>query len=231
MQPPPSDSSPVREPLPDQMLVNAVIGGEPERFAELISRYNQRLYRVGWSYLRDHALIEDAMQNAYIKAFRALAKFQRNSSFGTWLTRIMINECLMALRQKKSRPEELFEPALLERSSPADTAASSPESANTSEMKTLLEKAVASLPPIYRSVFLLREVEHLSTAQTASCLRISRVSAKVRLHRAKALVKEKLLAESATAELFAYEAPLCNALTARVMVAIRALPPELSPSR
>lgn len=220
----PAGSQPQEEEVSDETLVEQVIAGEMERYALLITRYNQRLYRVGWSYLRDHALIEEMMQNAYIKAFRSLGKFQRSARFGTWLTRIMINECLMALRQRKSRKEDTLEPSAIERSSPLDTAPTASERLKSSEMKTLLERAVALLPPIYRSIFVLRELEHLSNAEAAACLRISSVSAKVRLHRAKNLVKENLLAESATAELFAYQAPLCNAMTARVMNTIRGLP-------
>lgn len=219
-----ASSQPQAEEVSDGTLVEQVLAGETERYALLISRYNQRLYRVGWSYLRDHALIEEMMQNAYLKAFQSLAKFRGSAGFGTWLTRIMINECLMALRQRKSRREDALEPAALERSSVVDTTPTAAERLKRSEMKTLLERAVALLPPIYRSVFVLRELEHLSNAEAAACLRISSVSAKVRLHRAKHLVKENLLAESATAELFAYQAPLCNAMTARVMATIRTLP-------
>lgn len=204
------------EMLTDEELVDRVLAGEKEQFATLVSRYNQRLYRLGWGYLHEHSSIEDMMQNAYVKAFFALPKFRRGSGFGTWLTRIMINECLMALRQRKSRREDQTEPAIFERSL-VSTTSTGTQRITLDEMKALLEQAVSGLPASYRSIFLLREIEQLSTAEAAACLGISTVSAKVRLHRAKSLLKSKLLESTATAEIFAYQAPLCNALTARVM--------------
>ncbi len=208
----------------DEAIVLAVLDGERERFGELVTRHNQRLYRVGWAYLRQHAPVEDAMQNTYLKAFVSLGKFSRRSGFATWLTRIMINECLMILRQRRSRREDSTEPETLDRSAWTDTPVAA--TLNLDDMKAILEQAIGQLPAAYRAVFMLRDVQQLSTAETASCLGISTVAAKVKLHRARAMIKEALLRNSVTNELFAYNAPYCQALTLRVMKRIRELPIE-----
>src|SRR3954468_10796852 len=91
--------------ISDLDAVNGVISGQREMFEVIVRRYNSQLYRVGMAYLRDHARAEEAMQNAYINAFVHLARFKQGSAFGTWLTRIMINECLMLLRRHKRESE------------------------------------------------------------------------------------------------------------------------------
>lgn len=215
-------SAPVQEPdlePSDTAIIERVLAGSSQDFALLVGRYNQRLYRVGRAYLRNHDSVEDAMQNAYIKAYRNLSRFQRGSTFSTWLTRIMINECLMALRKQRSRREERIEAETLERI-PASQDSTAADVSRLHEMKAILEKAVADLPLAYRTVYLLRDIQQLSTAETAKCLGVSVVAAKVKLHRARALIKEKLLATAAGTELFAYDLRYCNALTRRVMAVI-----------
>ena len=87
--------------MTDAEAVREVVDGNREMFEVIVRRYNQRLYRIGMGYLQDHAETEDAMQNAYVKAFLHLGRFRGNAAFATWLTRIMINECLMVLRSRK----------------------------------------------------------------------------------------------------------------------------------
>src|SRR3954462_862814 len=87
--------------ITDLEAVSGVVGGQREMFEVIVRRYNPQLYRVGMAYLRNHAQTEDAMQNAYLKAFLNLSRFAHDSAFSTWLTRIMINECLMLLRRGK----------------------------------------------------------------------------------------------------------------------------------
>jgi RNA polymerase sigma factor (sigma-70 family) len=173
------------------------------------------------SYLRQPEQVEDAMQNTYLKAFLHLRAFQGGASFSTWLTRIMINECLMLIRrQKKARmifAEEEMEPA-----TPNVHHHHAAAHTHLNEMKVLLEHSVARLPERQRVVYMLREIQHLSTEETAGCLGISCESVKVRLHRARALLKEDLLGSAAGVELFPYHASRCRGLTARVMTAILA---------
>ncbi|MBI2496868.1 MAG: sigma-70 family RNA polymerase sigma factor [Opitutae bacterium] len=191
--------------------------GNREMFEVLVRRYNRQLFRIGLSYLRQHEQTEDAMQNTYLKAFVHLGSFQRTASFSTWLTRIMINECLMTLRRRRSAREE----ALLEDARIQDTAA--PQGAarlNLKEMKILLENAISALPRNLRTVYVLREVQHLTTEEAAACLGVSPGSIKVTLHRARERLKSTLLASAAGLELFPYHAEFCDPLTARVMGAI-----------
>ncbi len=194
--------------------------GHREMFEVIVRRYNQPLYRIGLAYLRDHALTEDAMQNAYLKAFLNLQKFQRGAAFSTWLTRIMINECLMLLRRAKHTPEQIGD-TLTEDELPAPaSAAVAADHLQRHEMKVLLEQAITSLPRNYRAVYMLREVQQLSTAETAECLKLSAANVKVLLHRAREQLKSELLKSAAGVELFTYTAPLCDPMTTRVMRAV-----------
>lgn len=216
MPPAPSSDSPAPDTeLSDAGVVERVLAGDTQSYGLLIARYNQRLYRVGRAYLRDHDGVEDAMQNTYVKAYRNLNQFRHGSMFSTWLTRVMINECLMTLRKARARREDQVEQEKFDRLPSLSPTGS--ETSQLSEMKALLEAAIAELPLAYRAVYLLRDVQHLTTSDTARCLGISLVSAKVRLHRARALLKEKLMATAAGSEVFAYDARYCAAMTERVM--------------
>jgi RNA polymerase sigma factor (sigma-70 family) len=206
--------------ISDLDAIAAVARGQREMFEVIVRRYNPQLYRVGMAYLRDHAQAEDAMQNAYLKAFLHLDRFKRDAAFSTWLTRIMINECLMLLRGSKRATQHTADLRLVddEHSTPAEAA----RNMNLQEKKTVLEAAIANLPRNYRAVYLLREVQQLSTAETAGCLKISVDSVKVLLHRARERLKTELLKSAAGVELFAYPATYCDPLTTRVMSAIAA---------
>ena len=214
---------PAQLPAPgDREAIGEVIRGNREMFEVLVRRYNQLLFRVGISYLKKPELVEDAMQNAYLKAFTHLNRYQGGAAFPTWLTRIMINECLMLLRRRRTAREETWEHDAL-----ASVAETTPPRAEADlslkEMKALLEQAIGALPPKYRTVYVLREVQQLTTAETAASLGVSAESVKVSLHRAREMLRTRLLASAAGIELFAYEAPRCNRMTARVMAAVLAV--------
>ena len=220
-----ADSSDSVSPLPlpdmtDGEAVTAVIEGNRASFELIVRRYNPRLYRVGMAYLRNHAQTEDAMQNAYLKAFLNLNRFQGTAAFATWLTRIMINECLMMLRRQKQFATDPLADGGAAIESFADPAA---EILQAQEMKSLLEQAIHALPRTHRAVYLLREVQHLTTAETAQCLGLTRENVKVCLHRAREGLKTELLKSSAGLELFAYPARYCDPLTSKVMQAVLAL--------
>jgi RNA polymerase sigma-70 factor (ECF subfamily) len=213
--------------LTDSEAVHAVLGGKREMFEIIVRRYNAQLYRVGMAYLRNHPQTEDAMQNAYVKAFTNLHRFKGTAAFSTWLTRIMINECLMTLRaQKRFRSESIDEPHRPEHLELLAPAAADPIHAQ--EMKALLEQSIAVLPRMHRAVYLLREIQHLSTAETAECLGLSRENVKVCLHRARDGLKAELLNSSAGLEVFNYPAAFCDPMTARVMRAILTAPSPAS---
>ena len=219
------------QPFPeatDLDAVNEVIRGNREMFEVIVRRYNTRLYRVGMAYLRDHAQTEDAMQNAYLKAFLNLNRFRGGSAFATWLTRIMINECLMMLRSRKRFVMENIDDGdvRIDHESFATPAA---DPVHAQEIKAVLEAAVQTLPRAHRAVYLLREMQHLSTAETAQCLGISRENVKVSLHRAREGLKVQLMNSTAGVELFSYPASYCDPMTAKVMQMIRELPSSSAP--
>ncbi len=208
--------------IPDNAAVRAVVQGNKEMFRVIVRRYNPQLYRVGMAYLRNHAQTEDAMQNAYLKAFTNLRRFRGTAAFATWLTRIMINECLMMLRRERRFTVEPVSDcaARIDRETAAP---SEPDPLQAAEMKALLEQAIQTLPRAHRAVYLLREVQHLSTAETAACLGLSAANVKVSLHRAREGLKARLLQTAAGIELFDYPAQRCDPMTAKVMAAIGAL--------
>lgn len=206
--------------LPDAEAVRGIIAGNREMFEIIVRRYNTQLYRVGMAYLRDHAQTEDAMQEAYLKAFLKLDRFQGNAAFSTWLTRIMINECLMILRRKKRFTTETIEDMEMHPDYP-NSATTSPDTLAQQETKAVLERAIQALPRSHRAVYLMREVQQLSTAETARCLGMSLANVKVSLHRAREGLKAQLLKSAAGIELFSYEATYCDPMTTRVMIAIR----------
>lgn len=206
--------------ISDLAAVDEVCRGNREMFEVLVRRHNQQLFRIGIAYLRDHAQAEDAMQNTYLKAFINLGRFERTASFSTWITRIMINECLMSLRRRKRVAEKSLE---LLADAEQSAAPQGEAHLNLKEMKTLLEKAIGRLPCKFRAIYMLREVQQMTTAEAAACLGISQESAKVTLHRARERLKLELMKSAAGLELFPYTARYCDPFTARVMAGVLAV--------
>lgn len=208
--------------LTDLEAVKGVVRGNREMFEIIVRRYNSRLYRVGMAYLRNHAQAEDAMQNTYLKAFLNLGHFEGAAAFSTWLTRIMINECLMLIRHQKISSLEMIDPDRLA-SGQESFAPPARDLLNTEELKTLLEQSIQTLPRVHRAVYILREIQQLSTAETAACLGMSVANVKVSLHRAREGLKTQILKTAVGLELFEYSAPACDPMTARVMAMVQAL--------
>lgn len=212
--------------LSDAEVVERVIGGETSLFEILMRRHNQRVYRVARSVVRDEGEAEDVMQQAYINAFVHLKQFERRAQFSTWLTRITLYEALA--RRRKKRPEEslsMHDDDLHETpAAPLSSADASPErQAYGRELARLLEDAVDALPETYRAVFMLREIEGLSTAETAEGLGVGEEAVKTRLHRAKAMVRETLTGRlgGAAAQAFQFHAVRCDRVVGAVLAEIR----------
>ena len=208
-----SPAIPATPVLTDEEIVHQVSSGDVQMFEVLMRRYNQRLYRAARAILQDDAEAEDAVQQAYLNAYRHLHQFEGRAQFSTWLTRIAVYEALARRRRVGGKPTS-SEHGL------AETAASpSPDperQAYGKELSVLLESAVAGLPDGHRSVFMLREVDGLSTAETARHLRISEATVKTRLHRAKGLLQRKLHAVT-PAEAFSFDGARCDRLVVGVM--------------
>jgi RNA polymerase sigma-70 factor (ECF subfamily) len=213
----------------DEALVARVLAGERAQFELLLRRHNQRLFRVARAILRQDAEAEDAVQQAWISAYRRLDQFAGAARFSTWLTRIAIHAALARLRQTQRRAE-----VGLDRSPQEEPMSQLPspspdpeEQASRRELTVLVERAIDELPDIYRVVIMLRQVQQLSTAETAACLEVSEEVVKVRLHRGTALLRDSLSArvDAVASDSFAFLGTRCDRMVAGVLAAIARLPP------
>jgi RNA polymerase sigma factor (sigma-70 family) len=191
-------------------LIEDILAGEHSLYEYFIRKYNQRLFRTGMSILNDDMEVEDAMQTAYVKAYEHLATFKNRSSFGTWITRILINECL--LQKKNKQRLQIVEGNHSENISHMDTPA---RTLINKELATVLEDAIAGLPEKYRLVFVLREVEDLSVKETAEVLLLEESNIKVRLNRAKTMLRENL-SGYVKESVFAFHLTRCDRIVGHV---------------
>jgi RNA polymerase sigma-70 factor (ECF subfamily) len=207
--------------LTDEDVVLRIRAGDTYLFEVLMRRYNQRLYRAARAILQNDADAEDAVQQAYLNAYRHLDQFAGRARFSTWLTRIAVYEALSRRRRARDQPLGSADDEPIER---AVSAAPDPERQTyAGELGTLLESALATLPRGYRSVFRLREIEGLNTAETAQQLRVSPGTVKTRLHRARDLLQRKLH-DVTPAEAFRFDGSRCDRLVAAVMSQLAEMP-------
>jgi RNA polymerase sigma-70 factor (ECF subfamily) len=226
-----------REPsqaLSDVEVVRRVRDGETALFEILMRRYNRRLYRVARTILKDDGEAEDVMQQAYFNAYVHLDQFAERASFSTWLTKIAVYEALARSRRRGVTERHTAFESGEDTMTRVQTSAPDPEhQAFATELRILLEWAVDSLPEHHRIVFTLREIEGLSTAETAESLGISEENVKTRLHRARALLRDDLFARTgaATSGAFQFHLSRCNRVVAGVLENIRTGSVTRSPSR
>ncbi|MBS1748840.1 MAG: RNA polymerase sigma factor [Bacteroidetes bacterium] len=206
--------------ISDNEIITSILNGEKELYAIIVRRYNQRLYRIGMSMLNDDADVEDAMQVAYIHAYESLGSFGFRSGFSTWITRIMINECLLRLK-KRGKIINMEDEKIENMMSQSQTPRSSAGKALNDELKTILHDALHRLPEIYRTVFVMREVENMSVAETQYCLNISDANVKVRLNRAKAMLKDLLSSYYNKEDIFHFHLSRCDKMVDAVMKHLR----------
>ena len=194
----------------DDILVKRILAGEPRLFETVIRKYNQRLYRIGMAILKQDVDTEDAMQNTYIKAYQNLDKFGNRAELGTWLYRIMINECLAA---KKKKQRLLTEPVeqLINNSAMTTPA----HILMNKELNNAMEAAIAQLPEKYRLVFVLREIEEMSVKETGETLNIEEANVKVRLNRAKGILQQHLNGYMKD-HVYSYHLSRCDTMVKRV---------------
>lgn len=205
----------------DEEVVGRVLDGNTPLFELLMRRYNERLYRVARSIVRDEHEAEDVMQQAYVNAFAHLRQFNGSARFSTWLTRIAVNESLARVR-RRSREESFDELSNVEPFMDRASFDNPERQAFTGELRALLESAIDTLPDGLREVFVLREVEGLNTADVADCLDVSEDVVKTRLMRARVALRRVLLERvGATAsDAFRFYRPRCDRVVARVMARI-----------
>ncbi|MEP1093752.1 MAG: RNA polymerase sigma factor [Cyclobacteriaceae bacterium] len=205
--------------LPENEVIKRILAGEKELYEILMRRNNQKLFRVLRGYLADPSEIEDIMQDTYLQAYEKLWQYKQNAQFSTWLIRIGINKALVRIKQKaKIQATDVISitdnPTIEFRDEkqpgPADKMMGK-------EAKEMLEKAIENLDEKYRSVYIMREVEEMSMAEISDCLDLSVSNVKVRLHRAKGMIKENLYELSYSNELFEFGFSKCDCLVEHVL--------------
>jgi RNA polymerase sigma-70 factor (ECF subfamily) len=176
----------------ESALLAGLAAGDERAFERLVREQGPRLLAVARRFLRNEEDARDAVQDAFLSAFRALAKFERTSKVSTWLHRIAVNCCLMRLRTRRRKPEQPIEdflPRFAEDGHQVHPSFSWKGSAETlleeGETRRIVREAIDRLPESYRTVLLLRDIEELTTEETASLLDVSENAVKVRLHRAR----------------------------------------------
>lgn len=202
--------------LSDNEVVSRVLEGERELFEILMRRHNQMLFRVIRGYVRQEEDVMDIMQEAYLKAFSKLEGFKGEAGFSTWLIRIGINEALQFLRKnKKVIRMDAYE--IKENTCFGNEVKRPDQSVMNKELGNLITMALDNIPEKYRVVFILSEIEQMPQAETAVCLNISVNNVKVRLHRAKNLLKDKLLHYTHDPSLLEFGSTKCDRIVENVM--------------
>lgn len=206
--------------LSDEDVVKRVLAGETALFEIIMRRHNQRLYRVARAVLKDDGEAEDVMQDAYVRAYKNLGQFEGRAKFSTWLTRIAVHEAL-SRKQRRRNIQELD--AMVDREKEQMQEMRSHETtpeqgAAGREMRGVLEAAINRLPEKYRTVFILREVEEMTTTETAESLELTEENVKIRLHRAKALLRKELFSQigGSTKEIMRFHLRRCDRVVERV---------------
>jgi RNA polymerase sigma-70 factor, ECF subfamily len=218
---------PAPETPADEELVGDIRRGETVAFEKLMRRYNQRLFRAARALLRNDAEAEDVVQETFVRAFRHLEEFEGRSAVATWLTRIAVNEALARLRRARrfegAENDEEGRTLRVESTRPGPE-----EEAGAHELRAVLTDAVDALPDELRSVFVLREVEGMSTVEAAEVLELTSEAVRVRLHRARAALRqsvEKRLGEEVKG-LFQFAGTRCDRVVERVFERLGLLPPN-----
>jgi RNA polymerase sigma-70 factor (ECF subfamily) len=222
-------SGPAAGPSEDLALARRVAAGDRDAFVQLMRRHNQRLFRLARATLRDEAEAEDALQEAYLAAYRAIGGFRGEAALATWLSRLVLNECLGRLRRAKRRhnivplhgSDHLEEEETAEEIVSTDTrhATAPDDMLARSEIRALIERRLDALPEGFRLVFVLRSVEDLSVEETGQCLGIPEATVRSRHFRARSLLREALAQDIDLAErdVFSFAGMQCDRVVAQVL--------------
>lgn len=216
--------------LSDMEIVQRILANEESAFELLMRRYNRPLYRTARSILKDDAEAEDALQESYILAYRALGKFRGESALATWLTRIVVNESIARSRKTSRRAEVIqlgIEPGHNENAGEEIMNGSKPEQPEQalfrSEARRLVERKIDDLPNSFRTVFILRAMEEMTVEETASCLDIPEATVRTRYFRARGMLREALSREIdyAFEDAFSFDGARCDRIVATTLSRLR----------
>jgi RNA polymerase sigma factor (sigma-70 family) len=247
---------PAWRPDEDASLAARLANRDSAAFETVMRRYNSRLFRIARAILKDDAAAEDALQEAYLDAFRHIDGFHGEAALGTWLTRITINQALMRLRrQKRDRVVVPFGDRARDARGGSEGAPGAraggeraggelanlpdrrveppPQTAWRAEIRALLEQRLDELPVAFRTVFIMREVEDMTVEETAECLAVPPATVRTRLHRARALLREALARDidSAAVEVFGFAGERCDRIVATVLARTDTIPRERGQTR
>jgi RNA polymerase sigma-70 factor, ECF subfamily len=227
----PSEPLPTAATLGDAELVRRIGSHDEAAFEVMMRRHNAALYRVARAILKSDADAEDALQEAYLAAYCHMDEFRAEAKLSTWLTRIVVNQALgIRRRHRRARVIVPFsnlhsdERVELEEAGVGGSVESPEHSTSRAEFRRLLERKIDDLPVAFRTVFILREVEELSAAETAGCLSIEEATVRSRLFRARGLLRESLAREldMATADVFHFGGERCDRVVTNVLARLPA---------
>lgn len=214
----------------DASIVRRILTGDSTAFALLMRRFNRRLYRLARAIVGDSAEAEDALQEAWLAAYRHLGGFRGESSLGTWLSRLVCNECVARVRRSARRqsvvplvraPDDREVETV-----PSDESGAPDTAVDRAQMRAVLERQIDALPESFRAVFVLRAVEELTVEETAASLGIPAETVRSRHFRARSLLRDSLARELDSAErsLWEFAGERCDRIVARVLARLAERP-------
>lgn len=210
------------EILSDLEIVSRILSGEIALYEIIMRRYNPYLFKIGRSYGFTQPDTEDLIQDSYLNAYTNLGKFENRSSLKTWLVKIMLNNCYHKTQKFSFRNEIPSEITGKESGIPMFMQQSNTGKAiMNNELKHILEEALVQIPETYRSVFTLRELNGMSTRETSEALNISEANVKVRLKRAKGMLREEIRKMYSPEEIFEFNLIYCNRIVEKVLTKIQ----------
>ena len=209
------------EQYTDLQIIENILSGEIAQFEILIRRNNPFLYKAGRSYYYNHEDTQDLMQETFIDAYKNLSKFENRSSFKTWIIKIMLNHCFRK-KQKFSFKNEIAK-VINDNSEPMFTNSHSDTNkiVVNRELNYVIENALEAVPFEYRMVFSLREINGLNVSETAEALEISEANVRVRLNRAKTMLRKEIEKSYTAEDIFEFNLIYCNAIVDTVMKKIK----------
>ncbi|MBS1642939.1 MAG: sigma-70 family RNA polymerase sigma factor [Bacteroidetes bacterium] len=211
------------ETLSETEITQRILDGEKPLYEIIVRRFNPYLYKIGRTYNYNHEDTQDLMQDTFIDAYKSLSQFEGRSNFKTWIIRIMMNNCYRK-KQKLSFKNEIMQDAN-DASTPLFVSSNNntDKVVHNKELGNVIEKALEKIPFDYRVVFSLREISGLNVAETSELLNISETNVKVRLNRAKTMLREQLEKIYSANELYEFNLIYCNAIVENVMKKINEL--------
>lgn len=207
----------------EEEIISRIIDGNKALFEIIVRRFNPYLYKIGRTYNFSHEDTQDLMQDTFVDAYKSLAKFESRSSFKTWIIRIMMNNCYRK-KYKSSFKNEIMHD-INDNSRPVFTNVNADEekAVNNRELGHIIENALTKIPFAYRMVFSLREINGFNLSETANLLQISETNVKVRLNRAKSMLRKEIENIYSAGELYEFNLVYCDAIVENVMNKINRL--------